>query len=109
VPIQTNARRCCPFGPPFFAPRRAGRDRIGVFLADDTDWEEIRELDTESYRVLAPKKLTALLDEQAPGSLICPLPGPHRDPGSPRARRPSYMIVRSRRVRSSSARDWQIA
>jgi hypothetical protein len=31
-------------------------------LTDDTDWEEIRELVTESYRVLAPKKLTALLD-----------------------------------------------
>ena len=26
------------------------------------DWEEIRELVTDSYRVLAPKKLTALLD-----------------------------------------------
>ena len=49
-------------GPPFFASR-AGRDRIGVLLTDDTDWEEIRELVTESYRVLAPKKLTALLDE----------------------------------------------
>jgi predicted DNA-binding protein (MmcQ/YjbR family) len=48
-------------GHPFFAPR-AGRDRIGVLLTDDTDWEEIRELVTESYRVLAPKKLTALLD-----------------------------------------------
>ncbi len=48
-------------GHPFFAPR-AGRDRIGVLLADDTDWEEIRELVTESYRVLAPKKLTARLD-----------------------------------------------
>jgi hypothetical protein len=50
-------------GRPFFAPR-AGRDRLGVFLTDDTDWQEIRELATESYRVLAPKKLTALLDEQ---------------------------------------------
>jgi hypothetical protein len=49
-------------GHPFFVPRRAGPDRIGVFLADDTDWEEIRELMIESYRVLAPKKLTALLD-----------------------------------------------
>jgi Ser/Thr protein kinase RdoA (MazF antagonist) len=49
-------------GRPFFAPRRAGRDRIGVLLADDTDWKEIRELVTESYRVLAPKKLTARLD-----------------------------------------------
>ena len=43
-------------GHPFFAPR-SGRDRIGVLLTDDTDWEEIRELVTESYRVLAPKKL----------------------------------------------------
>jgi predicted DNA-binding protein (MmcQ/YjbR family) len=48
-------------GHPFFASR-AGRDRIGVLLTDDTDWEEIRELVTESYRTLAPKKLTALLD-----------------------------------------------
>ncbi len=48
-------------GHPFFASR-AGRDRIGVRLTDDTDWEEIRELVTESYRRLAPKKLTALLD-----------------------------------------------
>jgi predicted DNA-binding protein (MmcQ/YjbR family) len=48
-------------GHPFFASR-SGRDRIGVLLADDTDWEEIRELVTESYRRLAPKKLTALLD-----------------------------------------------
>ena len=49
-------------GHPFFVPRRAGHDRIGVWLTDDTDWEEIRELVTASYRVLAPKKLTALLD-----------------------------------------------
>ena len=48
-------------GRPFFASR-AGRDRIRVVLTGDTDWEEIRELVTESYRVLAPKKLTALLD-----------------------------------------------
>jgi hypothetical protein len=33
-----------------------------VLLTGDTDWEEIHELVTESYRVLAPKKLTALLD-----------------------------------------------
>ena len=48
-------------GHPFFAPR-AGRDRIAVLLADDTDWDEIRELVTDSYRVLAPKKLTTQLD-----------------------------------------------
>jgi hypothetical protein len=48
-------------GHPFYTSR-AGRDRIVVVLTDDTDWDEIRELVIESYRVLAPKKLTALLD-----------------------------------------------
>jgi predicted DNA-binding protein (MmcQ/YjbR family) len=48
-------------GHPFHASR-AGRDRIVVMLTDHTDWEEIGELVTESYRILAPKKLTALLD-----------------------------------------------
>jgi hypothetical protein len=48
-------------GHPFFASR-AGRDRIVVVLTGDTDWSEIRELVIESYRILAPKKLTALLD-----------------------------------------------
>jgi predicted DNA-binding protein (MmcQ/YjbR family) len=33
-----------------------------VVLTDDTDWEQIRKLVTDSYRILAPKKLTALLD-----------------------------------------------
>jgi hypothetical protein len=51
-------------GHPFFLPRQAGHDRVGVWLTSDTDWEEIRELVTESYRVLAPKKLTALLDQE---------------------------------------------
>ena len=50
-------------GHPFFASR-AGRDRIVVVLTDDTNWEEIGELVTESYRRLAPKKLTALHDMQ---------------------------------------------
>jgi hypothetical protein len=48
-------------GRPFFAPR-AGRGRIAVLLSEDTNWAEIRELVIESYRILAPKKLTALLD-----------------------------------------------
>ena len=49
-------------GHPYFAVR-SGADRIGVLLTDETDWDEIRELVTESYRALAPKKLIALLDE----------------------------------------------
>jgi predicted DNA-binding protein (MmcQ/YjbR family) len=48
-------------GHPFYAPR-TGRGRIAVVLSAATDWAEIRELVTESYRILAPKKLSALLD-----------------------------------------------
>jgi predicted DNA-binding protein (MmcQ/YjbR family) len=48
-------------GHPYF-PSRGGRDRVGVLLTDDTDWREIRELVTESYRLIAPKKLSATLD-----------------------------------------------
>jgi hypothetical protein len=48
-------------GHPYF-PSRAGQDRLGVLLTDDTDWTELRELVTESYRMLAPKRLCALLD-----------------------------------------------
>jgi predicted DNA-binding protein (MmcQ/YjbR family) len=48
-------------GHPYFGPR-TGRDRIGVLLTGHIDWEEIRELVIESYRLLAPMKLTALLD-----------------------------------------------
>jgi hypothetical protein len=49
-------------GHPFFAPRNTP-NRVGIALGDDTDWEEIQELVTESYRILAPKKLVRLLDE----------------------------------------------
>jgi predicted DNA-binding protein (MmcQ/YjbR family) len=51
-------------GHPYFIPR-SGRDRIGVILDTSTDWEEIAELVRESYRVVAPKKLVALLDAPA--------------------------------------------
>ena len=51
-------------GHPFFPPR-SGPGRIGVLLTGDPDWAEIAELVTDSYRVLAPKKLTALLDPPA--------------------------------------------
>lgn len=48
-------------GHPYF-PAGGGADRIGVVVGPETDWSEIRELVTESYRILAPKKLVALLD-----------------------------------------------
>ncbi len=39
-----------------------GRDAMGMVLDDGTDWDEVRELITESFCVLAPKKLIALVD-----------------------------------------------
>ena len=51
-------------GHPFFAPR-GGIDRLGMVLGDDTDWDEVAELVTESYRLLAPKKLAALVEPPA--------------------------------------------
>jgi hypothetical protein len=55
VPAQTDARN------------------IAVLLTDDTDWEKIRELVTDSYRILAPKKLTAPLDSlHGQWSSACP-------------------------------------
>lgn len=47
-------------GPPFFHARW-GRDVIVLALTGEVDWPEITELVTESYCVLAPKKLAALV------------------------------------------------
>lgn len=47
-------------GHPFFAPRW-GTNVVGMVLDGDTDWDEVRELLTDSYCVLAPKKLAALV------------------------------------------------
>ncbi|HUQ40833.1 MAG TPA: MmcQ/YjbR family DNA-binding protein [Acidimicrobiales bacterium] len=48
-------------GHPFF---RAGwgANVVGMVLDDHTDWAEVAELLTESYCVLAPKKLAARVD-----------------------------------------------
>lgn len=43
-------------GYPFYHPGW-GRDAVGMVLGDPADWDEIAELLTESYCVLAPKKL----------------------------------------------------
>jgi hypothetical protein len=39
-----------------------GRDAIGIVIDESTDWDEVRELVTESYCVMAPKKLVALVE-----------------------------------------------
>lgn len=45
-------------GHPFFKPDWSP-EVVGMVLDDDTDWVEVAELLTESYRVRAPKKLAA--------------------------------------------------
>src|SRR3954453_4851551 len=46
-------------GDPFFPGWGPGL--VAMLLRDDTDWGEVKELVTESYCLLAPKKLIALL------------------------------------------------
>jgi hypothetical protein len=48
-------------GAPYFKPVWFD-DIVGMVLETGVDWDEVAELVTESYRVLAPKKLVALLD-----------------------------------------------
>jgi hypothetical protein len=47
-------------GHPFFGT--GGRDVVGMVLDARTDWDEVAELMTESYCIVAPKKLIALVD-----------------------------------------------
>jgi hypothetical protein len=42
-----------------------GRDAMGLVLDGVTDWDEVHELITESFCLLAPKKLVALIDRPA--------------------------------------------
>ncbi len=52
-------------GHPFFL-LGWGRNAVGMVLDRDADWDEVTELVTESYCLLAPKKLAALVDRPAP-------------------------------------------
>ena len=48
----------------FFVPPYVGPSGwIGVWLDGDVDWDEVAELVRDAYRLIAPKKLTARLDE----------------------------------------------
>jgi hypothetical protein len=46
---------------PFYKPPWSGTI-VGLVLDDDTDWTEVAELVTDSYRCCAPQKLVRLLD-----------------------------------------------
>ncbi len=48
-------------GHPFYRPGW-GSDVVGMIIDDGVDWDEVTELVTESYCLLAPKKLAALVD-----------------------------------------------
>jgi hypothetical protein len=48
-------------GHPFFRPPWAP-NVIGLVLVDDVDWGEVAELVTDSYRLLAPRKLAAAVE-----------------------------------------------
>lgn len=47
-------------GPPYFSPT-GWEDLAGMVLDGDTDWAEVAEVVTESYRLRAPKRLVRLL------------------------------------------------
>ena len=47
----------------YFVPKYVGHvGWFGVNLSVELDWDELAELIEESYRLIAPKKLVALLD-----------------------------------------------
>ncbi|MBT2210058.1 MULTISPECIES: MmcQ/YjbR family DNA-binding protein [Actinomadura] len=47
----------------FFVPKYVGsKGWVGARLDVDHDWDEIAELVEDSYRLIAPKRLSALLD-----------------------------------------------
>ena len=46
---------------PFFKPVWF-ENIVGMIIDDDTDWDEVQELLTESYCVMAPKTLAAKVD-----------------------------------------------
>jgi hypothetical protein len=52
-------------GHPFFKPEW-GADVVGMILDTGVDWDEVAELLTESYCLLAPKKLVELVDRPPP-------------------------------------------
>ncbi len=49
-------------GMPFYKPPWSPMV-VGMVIDDDTDWAEVADLVTESYRVCAPQKLVRLLDD----------------------------------------------
>jgi hypothetical protein len=51
----------------FVPPYVGGRGWLGVYLDVPVDWDEIAEIVTEAYRMIAPKRLVAELDARSAG------------------------------------------
>lgn len=49
-------------GPPFYRPPWSPT-AVGMVIDDETDWDEVAELVTESYRFCAPQRLVRRLGE----------------------------------------------
>ena len=63
------------FVPPYVGPK----GWIGMRLDGRVDWDLVRDLVTDSYRMIAPKRLAALLD---PTTAPAPTPVPRRRRGA---------------------------
>lgn len=64
VPPELDALQ--EFGPPFFFGGW-GRGQVLFAFDDDSDWSEVSELITESYRIMAPKMLASRVTPPAVG------------------------------------------
>jgi phosphoribosylglycinamide formyltransferase-1 len=50
----------------YFVPSYLGpKGWVGLYLDVSVDWDEVAELATDSYRLVAPKRLVTLLDQGA--------------------------------------------
>ncbi|MFE6647692.1 MmcQ/YjbR family DNA-binding protein [Nocardioides sp. NPDC057772] len=54
-------------GAPYFKAGWGG-NVVGMIVDDDTDWDEVAELLTDSYCIQAPAKLAALVERPAVGT-----------------------------------------
>ena len=68
----------------FVPPYVGGRGWLGVYLDVPVDWNEVADVVTEAYRMVAPKRLVAALDEQLAGDPAAGPETPAADDG-PRA------------------------
>lgn len=59
--VRAEPRRY--FVPPYVGPS----GWVGIWLDREPDWAEVGDLMRDSYRLVAPKKLVAVLDEEGDG------------------------------------------